>query len=171
MAITLPLPEPLPPSSPMTADPAPLRGALQTVSVQNPDWPAEAARLTLAELTPEGGTMEIELTPGALGRLRISVTIDGDAARVTILTETPEAAMVLTEAEPQLASEFSRAGVTLEASENRADPLEGQRNEAKGDPRGHGAKDSIGHRAGSPYAAEPEPATPLPVSGLLNLIA
>jgi hypothetical protein len=130
------------------------------------DWPATVAAASIAALTPEGGTMVLELTPEDLGALRVTLTLDGDVAQVRFQTDTPEAARLLAEGERQLSAEFARSGLTLTGHEARSDTA------------GRDAGREGGARASSP--AQPAPGaetdvtrTPLhPVAGgVVNLIA
>lgn len=77
------------------------------------DWPQTVVTATLAGLSPDGGTMTMEMSPEELGTLRITLTLEGDTASVQIETATPEAARLLNEAERQLSQDFARQGVTL----------------------------------------------------------
>jgi flagellar hook-length control protein FliK len=121
------------------------------------DWPQTVVSATLASLTPDGGTMTLELAPDELGALLITLTLDGDSASVQVQTETPEAARLLTEAERQLAQDFARQGVTLSSH----DAQTGRR----GDP-GPGASDPTDDP--DPSA---DPAVPMHPMGIINLIA
>lgn len=123
-APAMPLPEvaaataPLPPA-PTSAQTTALASApaSQPLAMASPDWPSNLAQTTITALTPEGGTMVMTLAPDDLGSLRITLTLNGDAASLQIIAETPEVAQILTQAEGQLAQEFARNGITLTAQE------------------------------------------------------
>jgi flagellar hook-length control protein FliK len=126
------------------------------------DWPATVASVSVNALTPDGGTLILELTPEDLGRLRVTLTIEGDTASVRFQTETPEAARLLTDAEKQLSAEFARSGVTLTGHEARSDTSAG----GKGT-RSDRTADQTGPQDDAPHADS----VPLPRAGVINLIA
>jgi flagellar hook-length control protein FliK len=170
------------PSSGLPPLPAADRPGLPVLSRADPAWPTTLVQTSLAALTPDGGTIEIAMNPGTLGTLRITLTLEGDAARVAIRTETAEAAQLLTEAAPDLARDFALGGVTLEALDSQPAPSPTPQDDQHGD----AASARDGQRpppwASAPYGAEDaapdttEPAAPYqtlsrPLPGLLNLIA
>ncbi|MCH2078851.1 MAG: flagellar hook-length control protein FliK [Rhodobacteraceae bacterium] len=81
----------------------------------------------------DGQKLEFSLTPERLGALQIRLTVENGAAQVQVLTENPEAARLLSEAQPRLADALARVGLELTqhstdlmgAEQERASP-EGQ---------------------------------------------
>jgi flagellar hook-length control protein FliK len=150
-------------SAGLAAAPAPSSVAASAgpLALVSPDWPADAVAATVSALGPEGGSITIELTPEDLGRLVITVTLEGDSASVRFQTETAEAARHLADAERTLVSELARNGLTLaghEASAERRAPQQ-----PHGQPGRGAAKDA---------PAEPTAAhSARPLQGLVNLIA
>lgn len=145
---------------------APIPSAPPVVNMTQGDWPATVAGASIAALTPEGGTMVLELTPEDLGALRVTLTLEGDVAQVRFQTDTPEAARLLAEGERQLSAEFARSGLTLTGHEARSDTA------------GRDAGREGGARASSPAQSAPEAETDVtqtllyPVAGgVVNLIA
>ena len=130
------------------------------VMTQRADWPQTVVSATLSTLTPDGGTMILELAPEELGALTITLTLEGDTATVSIQTETQDAARALNEAERELVQDFARHGVTLSAH----DAQTGRRSDPRPDPPG-----SSGHATEDD--ANSDPAVQLPPQGILNLIA
>jgi flagellar hook-length control protein FliK len=126
------------------------------------DWPATVASVSLNALTPDGGTLILEMSPEDLGRLRVTLTIEGDTASVRFQTETPEAARLLSDAEKQLSAEFARSGVTLTGHEARSDTSAG----GKGTPF-----DRNTDQTGPTDADAQSDSLPLPRAGVINLIA
>lgn len=130
------------------------------VMTDRADWPQTVVSATLAELTPDGGTMTLELAPEELGALRIVLTLEGDSASVQIQTETPEAARLLNEAQRHLAQDFARQGVTLSSH----DAQSGRRDEP-----GTGGTSRSGRQT------EQDPSTdlaaPMRLTGTINLLA
>jgi flagellar hook-length control protein FliK len=126
------------------------------------DWPATVASVSVNALTPDGGTLTLELTPEDLGRLRVTLTIEGDTASVRFQTETPEAARLLSDAERQLSADFARSGVTLTGHEARSDTF----------PGGKGPTSDRNADQTGPQDADPDTdPLPLPRAGVINLIA
>lgn len=138
-------------------------GPMPQLQMTRPDWPATAVAATVTSLSADGGTMIMELSPEALGPLRITLTLEGDTATVRFQTETPEAARLLNEAERQLSTEFNRHGLTL----GKHDAATSGQSQDQGQQSGQNAgKD---HTADEP---DIQLNTRLPVAGgVINLIA
>lgn len=136
-----------------TAPAAPL------VQMQRADWPQTVVSATLSALTPDGGTMTLDLAPQELGALRVTLVLEGDRASVSIQTETPEAARALNEAQRELAQDFARHGVTLSAHDAQTG--------GRGTPR-NGLAPSSDTAGDDPQS---DPAGLMPAQGILNLIA
>jgi hypothetical protein len=134
---------------------------LATVPMHQPDWPEGLVSGPIsALLDAAGGDMVLDITPEDLGRMTISLSVQGDMATVRILTETPEAARLLLEAERQLANELARFGMSLAG------------HEASADRHGPGPQAWAGRGAGSAGADLPDAAIPVPLNArLVNLIA
>ena len=58
-------------------------------------------------------SIEISLRPKSLGRMKVTLSISGDGAKINIITETPGAALLLSEAEGKLSQMLETAGVKL----------------------------------------------------------
>lgn len=142
--------------------PVPISTApVSPVPMQTPNWPvACVAGPVVSLLDAAGGTMVLEITPEDLGRLTISVTVQGETALVRFQTETPEAARLLLEAERQLASELARHGMTLAGHDATAErkPAQNQGGAQQG-------------RSKSSEAPSDLRSMPMPQAGLINLIA
>jgi len=157
-----------PMAAPVSATPAavpPAPGALGALGMPlpmfAPDWTAQLIEGPVANLAEAGGgTMVLELAPEELGRMTVSVSVQGDSASVLFAAENPEAARLLSEAQRQLATDLERLGMTLAghdtAPERRAPQEQG------GQPDGH-----------SPSGLGPtDPVlAPAPATRLVNLIA
>jgi flagellar hook-length control protein FliK len=152
----------LPAAGPMSTAPittAPVAPA--PIPMMQTDWPASVANATIAALTPEGGTLILDLTPEDLGALRVTLTIDGDTATVRFQTDTPEAARMLADAERQLSAEFARNGVTLSGHSAQSDRH-----------GGHAAQGPGPARALADDINDSRPDSALPMArGGINLIA
>lgn len=97
------------------ANSGPLTGTAlipMSARIDRADWP-QAMALTLTGTLPDGGTMVIDLAPEELGRLRITLTLEGDRAMIQFQTETPEAARLLSQHERALSTELARSGMNL----------------------------------------------------------
>lgn len=139
---------PLPPSS------------VQIIDTHRTDWPESIVSTTVAAFGPEGGTLVIQLSPGDLGRLQITLTVEGDLATVQIQTETPDAARALSTAEDQLSQDFARHGVQLAS------------HDAQAGHRGDRAPGRSGPQLPGPeHPNTPDQTDPRPLPGLIDLIA
>ncbi len=105
-----------------TATSVSLAPANPTFSMQQQNWPAALVAgpvVTLLDLS--GSSMVLDLAPEELGRMTVTLTLQGDAMSVRFQTENPDAARLLQEAERQLASEVQRLGMTLAGHEANTD--------------------------------------------------
>jgi len=73
----------------------------------SPQWRAQLAEI--ATIQPDK-TVELALAPEELGRLRVTMTQDGDTIRVTLIAERPETLDLLRRHADQLGQEFRQAG-------------------------------------------------------------
>ena len=138
---------------------APLPGAAQPLDMMRPDWTGSIA-MTLAELGAEGGTMVVDLAPEELGRMRITLTVEGERTTVQFQTDTPEAARLLSQGERQLALDLARGGMNLAGHEANPGGGWGGR---------HGRPQSGGAGADTGLPSGPVPAPQH--RGIVNLIA
>lgn len=138
---------------------APLPGTAQPLDMMRPDWTGSIA-MTLAELGAEGGTMIVDLAPEELGRMRITLTVEGERTTVQFQTDTPEAARLLSQGERQLALDLARGGMNLAGHEANPGGGWGGR---------HGRPQSGGAGADTGLPSGPVPAPQH--RGIVNLIA
>ncbi len=146
---------------PGTVPAGPVMSGQAPVAMQAPNWPAAlVSGPVVSLLDAAGGRMVLDIAPEELGRLTITLSVQGDTASVRFLAETPEAARLLADAERQLASELARFGMSLAGHETTTDRQQaGTGGGAAGLPDGDG--DDM------PDLAE----VPEPGSRLVNLIA
>lgn len=146
-------------SAPVSVPPTAPAPAPVLLRVSN--WPAAlVAGPVVALLDIAGGSMVLDIAPEELGRLTISLSIQGEAATVRFQAETPEAVRLLAESERQLASELARFGMTLAGHEASADRQQAGRLEEQ--------QTGLSHDDQSFSEAS---AVPPVVSGLVNLLA
>jgi len=157
-----PTPAPVTPAIAGASAPAPVVQSAQAsppVPMQVANWPAAVvAGPVVALLDAAGGSMVLDIAPEELGRLVISLSVQGDTATVRFQAETPEAARLLLDAERQLAAELARFGMTLAGHEATADRRPPDTRAGQGAGQGGDASD-------------PPAATPVPATRLVNLIA
>lgn len=111
---------------PTTSLPTPATTPVFTLT--QPNWPvALASGPVVALLDLAGGSMVLDLAPDDLGRMTVTLQVQGDAISVRFQTETPEAARLLAEGERQLAAELARLGMTLAGHDASADRRPTQR--------------------------------------------
>lgn len=96
--------------------------APETLNLDRPaaDWSATLAGVAGGMLLPEGGRLEIRLEPEALGPLSVMVEVSGAEASVTILAASPEAARIIAQATPDLATAMAAQGLTLSGQQAHA---------------------------------------------------
>jgi hypothetical protein len=149
--------------APAPAAPAPTLMPIQPapVPMTSPNWPAAVvAGPVMALVDAANGSMVLDIAPDELGKLTISLSVQGDVATVRFQAETPEAARILADAERHLAAELARFGMSLAGHEATSD-----RRQSGG--RG-GARKPLGHEPAT--GAEFAPPRAVPVR-LVNLLA
>ena len=93
----------------------------QPVRTDLPGWERVLAERITAELSGDGQEIELSLSPEKLGPLRIKLEMVDGLAQVRIITATPEAARVFTEAQHRLTEGLARAGIDLGSQSARSD--------------------------------------------------
>lgn len=100
----------LPGSAPAPLTSAPLP---QTLDLTAPQWPEQMVQDIRQGAATNTDSLTLTLTPERLGPLQIRLeTLDG-VTHVHIVTETPEAARAIAEAQPRLAEAMARAGLEM----------------------------------------------------------
>ena len=144
-----------------SAAPATAAPVFAPVPMTSPNWPAAVvAGPVVALLDAANNTMVLDIAPEELGKLTISLSVQGDVATVRFQAETPEAARLLAEAEKHLANDLARIGMSLAG------------HEATSDRRQSGARGGGRKSLGANPAPGPDPSPPRAVSvRLVNLLA
>ncbi|MGP3697182.1 flagellar hook-length control protein FliK [Rhodobacter sp. NSM] len=132
----------------------------ETLSLLDPDWPIEVQDLLVEAAETGASDIEIVLTPETLGRLRIRVEMRDGAAQVSFVTETADAARLLSGQEGRLADLLERQGLSLARHEAGQGDTGARQEIPDNSPR---------HRAFRPVPEPSEPAAR--AAGLVNLIA
>lgn len=131
------------------------------IPMHGPNWISPmVSGPVVSLLDAAGGRMVIDIAPEELGRLTISLTVQGDTAIVRFQTDTPEAARILADAERQLSSELARFGMTLAGHDATPD-----RNQSGG---------RAAHHSGQPGMSDDLPGlstNPAVAASLVNIIA
>ncbi|WP_422000162.1 flagellar hook-length control protein FliK [Roseovarius mucosus] len=98
-----------------TAAPAPLTSAPlpQTLDLAAPNWPEQMVQDIQQGISADIDTLTLTLTPERLGPLQIRLETQGGVTHVHIVTESPEAARAMAEAQPRLAEAMARAGLEM----------------------------------------------------------
>ncbi|MDY0013306.1 MAG: flagellar hook-length control protein FliK [Rhodocyclaceae bacterium] len=114
--------------------PAPATPSLPQMSVSTPvgydAWAGEVANRVVWMSKHQENTAELILTPPQLGRLEVSVSVDGDKTSAQFVAATPAAREALEQALPRLREALAQSGITLtDASVNTA----GQQGQQSGD--------------------------------------
>lgn len=98
-----------------TAAPAPLTSAPlpQTLDLAAPNWPEQMVQDIQQGISADIDTLTLTLTPERLGPLQIRLETQDGVTHVHIVTESPEAARAMAEAQPRLAEAMARAGLEI----------------------------------------------------------
>ena len=121
---------------------------LPPLDMTQPNWAEKLVEDVSLQPMGRGETLTLTLTPERLGTMQVRLEMQDGQTHVHFITETPEAARLLTEAQPRLADLMSRAGVDL-GSQSASTGQNAQQNDrsAQGAPMQEGAS-----------APQPEPA-------------
>lgn len=102
-------------------------------------WAGEVTNRVVWMTQNQEGTAELVLTPPQLGRIEVSVSVDGDKTSAQFIAATPAAREVLEQALPRLREALAQAGITLtDANVNTA----GQQGQQSNDGRDGGSRRS-----------------------------
>lgn len=147
--------------SPTDASPINIPAGMAPLETDRPEWEADLVSRIAAKFSDEGTSISMELTPDNLGNLEVSLDVRDGQAEVRFLTETREAARLLTQAEGRLSDMLARSGFNLAGQDASArDQSGGERQQNPANAR----------RQDPPTEAE-QPKQPPAHSGGLNLIA
>lgn len=102
------------PAQPTQQSSAPTQIQTQTpLDMSQPDWAEKLVEEVSLQPMGRGDTLTLTLTPERLGPMQVRLEMQDGQTHVHFITETPEAARLLTEAQSRLADLMSRAGVDL----------------------------------------------------------
>ena len=102
------------PAQPTQQGSAPAQVQIQTpLDMSQPDWAEKLVEEVSLQPMGRGDTLTLTLTPERLGPMQVRLEMQDGQTHVHFITETPEAARLLTEAQSRLADLMSRAGVDL----------------------------------------------------------
>lgn len=108
-------------SAPVTApaqqtqagSPAPQIQTPTVLDMSQSNWAEKLVEDVSLQPMGRGETLTLTLTPERLGTMQVRLEMQDGQTHVHFITDTPEAARLLTEAQPRLADLMSRAGVDL----------------------------------------------------------
>ena len=83
------------------------------LETETPEWEMSLIERISANLKESGARIELALTPETLGKLEVQMELSDGRAEVTFVTETKEAAKLLSQAEGRLADLLARNGFSL----------------------------------------------------------
>lgn len=86
---------------------------LPPLDMSQPNWAEKLVEDVSLQPMGRGDTLTLTLTPERLGTMQVRLEMQDGQTHVHFITETPEAARLLTEAQTRLADLMSRAGVDL----------------------------------------------------------
>lgn len=85
----------------------------QPLDLSAPTWPEQMVQDIRQSAATNTDSLTLTLTPERLGTLHIRLEIQDGQTHVHIVTETPEAARAIAEAQPKLAEAMARAGLEM----------------------------------------------------------
>jgi flagellar hook-length control protein FliK len=102
------------PAQTVQSSAAPMQAQTPTaLDMSQPNWAEKLVEDVSLQPMGRGETLTLTLTPERLGTMQVRLEMQDGQTHVHFITETPEAARLLTEAQPRLADLMSRAGVDL----------------------------------------------------------
>ena len=123
---TVPAPTPAQ-SAQQGASPAPVQTQVP-LDLSQPGWADRFVEDVSLQALGRGDTLTLTLTPERLGTMQVRLEMLDGQTHVHFITDTPEAARLLTEAQSRLADLMSRAGVDL-GSQSASTGQGGQQND------------------------------------------
>ena len=115
-------------------------------------WDAEVGQKIVLLANRQESRAELTLTPPQLGRVEVSITVNGDQTSAAFVSASPAAREALEQALPRLREILAEAGITLgQASVNAESP----RQDGNGTSGERRAEDGSGRGAGTANAAAP----------------
>ena len=106
------------------------------LNLTHPTWPVTMVNDIVQTAMTDGESLTLTLTPERLGSLQIRLAVENGLTQVHIVTETPEAAAALQDAQQRLADAFGRAGRELGSQS-------AQYQGAQADAQGGSSKDNV----------------------------
>lgn len=158
---------PLVQQAPQALPQAAERLAAQPLQTDVAGWEQVLSERIAAELSDDGQQIELSLAPEKLGPLRIKLEMVDGLAQVRIITATPEAARVFTDAQHRLTEGLARAGIDL-GSQSAQSGQQGRQAEDRSAPRNRMTEFLTHSRR---IEAGDAPALRRTAAGLVNLMA
>lgn len=121
-----PIPTPAQPAQ-QSASPVPVQ-MQAPLDLSQPDWADRLVEDVSLQAMGRGDTLTLTLTPERLGTMQVRLEMLDGQTHVHFITDTPEAARLLTDAQSRLADLMSRAGVDL-GSQSASTGQGGQQND------------------------------------------
>ena len=88
-------------------------GATATLPMRDSTWTSQLVDTISVHDFGDGQTLDIQLTPETLGRLKITMEMRDGQAMVSVVTDNPEAARLFNDNQSRLADVMAKAGLTL----------------------------------------------------------
>lgn len=115
-------------------------------------WDAEVGQKIVLLVSRQESRAELTLTPPQLGRVEVSITVNGDQTSAAFVSASPAAREALEQALPRLREILAEAGITLGQASVNAESARQDGNGTSGERR---ASDGSGRGAGTANAAAP----------------
>ena len=121
---------------------APAGGAPSAVRVDTPvgnrGWDAEIGQKVVLLVNRQESRAELTLTPPHLGKVEVSISVNGDQTSATFISASPAAREALEQALPRLRDILAEAGITLGQASVNAESAPRDRNGSPTQGRGDG---------------------------------
>ncbi|WP_165910155.1 flagellar hook-length control protein FliK [Rhodovulum bhavnagarense] len=99
--------------TPQSTAPQTFPAAPPTLDTSRPDWPATLVEEIRQRRDGQMRQVDLVLMPDRLGRVEVQIGLSEGTATIRIVTETPEAARLFTDAQHRLSEMMTRAGLDL----------------------------------------------------------
>ncbi|MDP1651778.1 MAG: flagellar hook-length control protein FliK [Rhodocyclaceae bacterium] len=133
--------------------------------VGNRGWDAEVGQKIVLLVNRQESRAELTLTPPQLGKLEITISVNGDQTSATFVSASPAAREALEQALPRLREMLAEAGISLGQANVNAESAQRGQDESATDGRG------VGHGTNTARGAEASTQWVRRSSGLIDTFA
>jgi len=146
--VSVPGAAPLAQTAPSSGTPSPSVMRIDT-PVGGRGWDTEVGQKVVLMASRQESRAELTLTPPQLGKVEITISINGDQSSATFVSASPAAREALEQALPRLREMLAEAGITLGQASVNAESAQRDRDESPADGRGGRLRADAAHDAES----------------------